>query len=264
MNSVRADDGVGMYAPERQQAILVLARSDGRVDVNGLAETFAVTPETIRRDLTSLERRGTLRRVHGGAIPVERLGMERAVRERQDVASAEKDRIAKAALDQLPEGGSIFIDAGTTTVRLAEMLPEESNLIVLTHALPVASALANHPHLTLHLVGGQVRGRTLAAVGPWAERDLTDVFVDVVFAGTNGISARRGLTTPDVSEAAVKKAQIRAARRVVVLADHTKFGRDEFVQVASLDEVDTVITDSAVDPGMAHEVADAGPEVIRA
>ncbi len=253
-----------MYAPERQQAILGRARSQGRVDVNALADLFEVTPETIRRDLTGLERRGVLRRVHGGAIPVERLSMELPVEQRFGINAAQKERIAKAALEQLPDGGSIIVDAGTTTVRFAEMLPPEKRFIVVTHALPIAAMLAERTNLTLHLVGGQVRPGTLAAVGNWAERDLAAVFADVAFVGTNGVSPARGLTTPDLAEAAVKRALIRSARRTVVLADHSKFGRDEFAQVAELTEIDTIITDSEVDADMAREIEEAGPEVIRA
>lgn len=253
-----------MYPPERQQAILGRARSQGRVDVNALAEAFEVTPETIRRDLTGLERRGVLRRVHGGAIPVERLSMELPVDQRYRINAVEKERIAKAALEQLPDGGSIIVDAGTTTVRFAEMLPPERRFIVVTHALPIAAMLAERTNLTLHLVGGQVRPGTLAAVGSWAERDLAAVFADVAFLGSNGISPARGLTTPDLAEAATKRALIRSARRTVVLADHTKFGRDEFAQVAGLTEIDVIITDSEVDADMAREIEEAGPEVIRA
>lgn len=253
-----------MYAPERQQAILGLARADGRVDVNGLADRFEVTPETIRRDLTSLERRGLLSRVHGGAIPVERLTMELAVDQRFNLNAAQKDRIAKAALDQLPEGGSIIIDAGTTTVRFADLLPADRSFTVVTHGLPIAGLLAERPNITLHLIGGQVRPGTLAAVGSWAEREYGGVFADVAFAGTNGLSATRGLTTPDIAEAAVKRALMRSARRTVVLADHSKFGRDDFAHVADLSEVDTIITDSEVDAEMARDIEDAGPEVVRA
>jgi len=253
-----------MYAPERQQAILGLARSDGRVEVNGLADLFDVTPETIRRDLTSLERRGVLSRVHGGAIPVDRLNMELAVSERFSMHAAQKDRIAKAALDQLPDGGSIIIDAGTTTVRFADILPTDRALTVVTHGLPIAGLLAERPNITLHLIGGQVRPGTLAAVGSWAEREYAGVFADLAFAGTNGISAARGLTTPDIAEAAVKRALMRSARRTVVLADHSKFGRDDFAHVSDLSEVDTIITDSEVDADMVREFEDAGPEVLRA
>ncbi len=115
------DDGVDVYAPERHQEILGRARIEGRVDVTSLARELDVTPETIRRDLTALERHGLVRRVHGGAIPVERLGFERDLADREGLQSAEKDRIAKAALDEVPDGGSIILDAGSTTVRLAEL-----------------------------------------------------------------------------------------------------------------------------------------------
>ena len=253
-----------MYAPERHQQILERARSEGRVDVTSLARELDVTPETIRRDLTALERHGLVRRVHGGAIPVERLGFERDLADREGLQSAEKDRIAKAALDELPDGGAVLLDAGSTTVRLAESLPQDRELTVVTHALPVASVLASRPGITLHLVGGTVRGRTMAAVGSWALRDLADIHADVLFLGTNGISVEHGLTTPDLAEAAVKRALIAAARRVVVLADHTKVGVADFAQVAPVSAVDTVITDSGVEPELADELEAAGPRVVRA
>jgi len=253
-----------MYAEERQQEILRRARANGRVDVVTLAEEFAVTTETIRRDLTALERAGVLRRVHGGAIPVERLGFEPALSTRDNVMTAEKERIAKAALDELPDGGSIILDAGTTTVRLAEMLPTDRELTVVTHALPVATVLATRPGITLHLVGGTVRGRTLAAVGSWALRELAEIHADVTFLGANGLTVERGVTTPDLAEAAVKRALVDAARRTVVLADHTKVGRVDLARVAGLDQIDTLITDAAVEPELADEIEAAGTRVVRA
>ncbi len=253
-----------MYAPERHQQILGRARAEGRVDVTSLARELDVTPETVRRDLTALERHGLVRRVHGGAIPVERLGFERDLADRETLQSAEKDRIVKAALDEVPDGGSIVLDAGSTTVRLAEALRPDRELTVVTHALPVASVLAARPWVTLHLVGGTVRGRTLAAVGSWALRDLADIHADVAFLGTNGICVEHGLTTPDLAEAAVKRALISAARRVVVLADHTKVGRADFAQVAPIQVVDTLVTDSGVEPELADELEAAGTTVVRA
>ncbi len=258
------DDGVDVYAPERHQQILATARADGRVDVNRLAQTLDVTPETIRRDLTVLERHGLLRRVHGGAIPVERLGFEPGVADRETRFAGEKERIAKAALDELPDGGAVILDAGTTTVRLAELLPADRELTVVTHALPVAMVLAMRPNITLHLVGGTVRGRTLAAVGAWAERELADIHADVAFLGTNGLSVEHGLTTPDLAEAAVKRALVQNARRAVVLADHSKIGRVEFAHVVPVAQIDTVVTDSGVEPELAEELEAAGPRVVRA
>lgn len=253
-----------MYAPERHQQILARARSEGRVDVASLAIELDVTPETVRRDLTALERHGLVRRVHGGAIPVERLGFEPGIADREGVLSGEKERIAKAALDELPDGGAIILDAGTTTVRLAELLPSDRELTVVTHALPVATVLATRQGMTLHLVGGTVRGRTLAAVGTWALRDLSDIHADVAFLGTNGISVEHGLTTPDLAEAAVKRALVAAARRTVVLADHTKVGRADFVHVAPIGAVDTLITDAGVDAELAEELESVGLRVVRA
>lgn len=253
-----------MFATERHQQILGRARADGRVDVSALAREFDVTPETVRRDLSALERHGLVRRVHGGAIPVERLGFEPGLADREGRLSVEKELIAKAALDELPDGGSIILDAGTTTFRLAELLPTDRELTVVTHALPVATVLATRPGITLHLVGGTVRGRTLAAVGSWALRDLLDIQVDVVFLGTNGLTVEDGLTTPDLAEAAVKRALVAAGRRVVVLADHTKIGRADFAYVAPLSDVDTVITDTGVLPELVEEIEAAGPRVVRA
>ena len=253
-----------MYATERHQEILSQARLDGRVEVKALADALDVTPETVRRDLTALERRGLLRRVHGGAIPVERLGFEPAVADREGRMAGQKERIAKAALDELPDGGAIILDAGTTTIRLAEMLPTDRELTVVTHSLPIAMLLSTRGNIALHLLGGTVRGRTLAAVGPWAERSAADVYADVAFLGTNGITVERGLTTPDLAEAGVKRALVAAARRTVVLTDHTKFGRADFAQVAPLSAVDTVITDSELEPELAEEIEVAGPRVVRA
>jgi DeoR family fructose operon transcriptional repressor len=253
-----------MYAEERQQHILDRARAAGRAEVNALAESLDVTPETIRRDLTILERHGVLRRVHGGAIPVERLGFEPGIETRSERFVAEKERIAKAALAHLPDEGTVLLDAGTTTLRLAEQLPRDRDLTIVTNSLGIAALVAQHPNVSLYLLGGRVRGRTLAAVGSWLTHALEDVFVDVAFIGTNGLSVERGLTTPDQSEAAAKHAMINAARRSVVLTDHTKIGVDHFSRFADLADIAAVITDSGLDPETAAAIEALGPEVVLA
>ena len=252
-----------MYAEERQQHIVDRARRDGRVDVAELSAELAVTGETIRRDLSVLERHGLLRRVHGGAIPVERLGFEPALAARDTVLTAEKDRIAKAALAELPEEGSILLDAGSTTARLAAILPVDRQLTVLTNALPAALSLATRANITVLFIGGRVRGRTLACVDPWAIEALAQSYVDVAFIASNGISVQRGLTTPDQSEAAVKRAMIAAARRTVLLADHTKLSADHLSRFGQLSDIDTFITDTGVDERTAAEIETRGPRVVR-
>ena len=253
-----------MYAEERQQEIVQRARSEGRVDVVRLAEDLAVTSETIRRDLTVLERAGMLRRVHGGAIPVERLGFEPELAARDAVLTAEKERIAKAAVAEIPDGGAIIIDAGSTTRRLVEALPTDRELTVIVNSPPLATVLAMRPTVTVHLLGGRVRGRTLATVDDWALRPLAQMYVATAFMATNGLSARCGLSTPDPAEASVKRAMIAAARRTVLLADHTKVGNDCLAQFAGLADVDLLITDTGLDDASTDEFEQAGMRVVRA
>jgi DeoR family transcriptional regulator, fructose operon transcriptional repressor len=253
-----------MYAEERQQEIVKIARKNARVDVMALADQLNVTAETIRRDLTALERAGVLRRVHGGAIPVERIGFEPAVAARDAVMTAEKERIAKAALAEIPQDGAIILDAGTTTARLAQALPNDRELTVVVNSPVLATILGPRPNITVLLLGGRLRGRTLAAVDDWALRPLADLYVDVAFMGTNACSVERGLTTPDQAEAAVKRAMIAAARRVVLLADHTKVGTDNLARFGSMSDVDVLITDSGLDAELATELEEAGVRVVQA
>ncbi|MET9545692.1 DeoR/GlpR family DNA-binding transcription regulator [Streptomyces sp. NPDC006627] len=253
-----------MYAPERQQEILRLARDGGRVDVLSLAEEFKVTAETIRRDLKALDRAGLVRRVHGGAIPAGRLDFEPDLAEREGTAADEKDRIARAALAELPAEGSVILDAGSTVARLAAALPLESTLTVVTHSLPTAARLADHPGIQLHLIGGRVRQRTRAAVDAWALRAYGEIRADVLFLAANGFSAEAGLTTPDLAEAAVKRAAAAAARRVVLLADSAKHGQEHFARFGDLTDVDLLITDTGLAPEDAAAIERAGTEVARA
>lgn len=253
-----------MHLEERLRAIVEATRADGRVDVSALATRFGVTTETVRRDLTALERKGLVRRVHGGAIPIDRLGFEPGVAARDAVQAAEKERIAKAALAELPTEGAVLLDAGTTTARLAELLPTDRELTIITHALPIAVSLSLRPDITLLLLGGRVRRRTQAAVDDWPLRLLAELYVDVAFIGTNGISVQRGLTTPDSAEAAVKRAIIRAARRTIVLADHTKIGVDHLVRFGNVPDVDMLITDTAADGGLIAKIEENGVRVVLA
>ncbi|MEJ5945542.1 DeoR/GlpR family DNA-binding transcription regulator [Pseudokineococcus basanitobsidens] len=264
-----------MYAPERQAAIAARVGRESRVAVSDLAAEHAVTTETVRRDLAVLERAGVLRRVHGGALSAAALALpETRVEERDRVAAEAKDRIAAVALAQLPPGTtSVALDAGTTTGRLAALLAsspgalvEGSSLVVVTHAVHLAARLVGVPGVELRLVGGRVRPATQAAVGAEAVRAVEDLRVDVAVVGTNGFSADGGLTTPDAEEAAVKRALVRCARRVVVLADAGKAGRQDLHRFARLEEVDVLVTDSALDAPARREdraaLAAAGVDVV--
>ncbi len=253
-----------MYAEERQQAMAQLIGQQGRLSVAQLADTFDVTTETVRRDLSSLERIGLVRRVHGGAVPSSSLSViESGLGERDQSNTAAKDAIAVAAVQQLPPTNStIIIDAGSTTARLAGVLPRDIRLTVVTHAVPVAARLAGLPHIELHLLPGRVRPTTHAAVGTDTVAALHDLRADVSFLATNGLSVEFGLTTPDRDEAATKRAIAGAARRTVVLADSSKIGVETAQRFASLGDIDVLITDSGIDTGARRALEKAGLEVV--
>jgi DeoR family transcriptional regulator, fructose operon transcriptional repressor len=225
-----------------------------------------VTTETVRRDLAVLERAGRLRRVHGGAVPAGVLALaEPGLVERGSIRGEQKRKIASAALEFLPgQDGSILLDGGTTTAALAELLPPDRRLLAATHAVPLAARLSVSSGITLHLLGGRVRGLTQCAVGETTVRSLAELRVDVAFLGANGITASHGFTTPDEAEASVKRAMVRAGQRVVVLADSSKLGREHLVRFAAPDEVDVLVTDSAADPATVADLEAAGIEVVLA
>ncbi len=253
-----------MYAEERQQAMARLVTERHRLSVAALAEEYSVTTETVRRDLSQLERLGLVRRVHGGAVPAGSLAtIEAELGERAATNTELKDAIAIAALSQLPPDGSTLIfDAGTTTARLAAALPHARRFVAFTHAVPVAGRLAGLPNVELHLLPGRVRTTTQAAVGSDTVAALDRVRADTVFLGTNAISTGHGLSTPDSDEASTKSALVSSARRVVVLADSSKVGRESAIRFATLEEVDCLVTDDGIDPHDRRSFEATGIEVV--
>jgi DeoR family transcriptional regulator, fructose operon transcriptional repressor len=261
VSTPHAKPGRVPYAAERKQAIVTRLRADGRIDAGEIAARLGVTKETVRKDLIGLERQGLLRRVHGGAVPVERFSFEPPVSTRI-YYSREKSRIAAAALAHLPgAGGSVLIDAGSTTARLAELFPSDRELTVYTNTLPIAMTLINRPLLTVVTLGGRIRPLTIAEVGDRAARALSEINVDVAFLGTNAISVERGLTTPDQAEAAVKRQMLASARRRILLADHSKVGAVSLCKHADLSDIDLLITDTGLADAELRALQAAGLEV---
>ncbi|AAT88602.1 D-beta-D-heptose 1-phosphate adenosyltransferase [Leifsonia xyli subsp. xyli] len=258
-----------MYPLERQGLIERVLEEGGRVAVVDLAERFAVTTETVRRDLRVLEQAGILRRVHGGAVATERIGTaEVPVAERSGLRAATKQLIAARALDVLAADfhGSLYFDAGTTTAAVARLLPERLAAVrgvaeVVTHSLTLAPALACAARVSLTVVGGRIRGVTAAAVGAGTVRAIQSLRTDIVFVGANGLSAGFGMSTPDPEEAAVKEAIVRAALRVVLVADASKFCQECLVSFAPLDAIDVLVTDREPEGALADALAAAGAEV---
>lgn len=260
-----------MFAEERHSTIADLLTAHGRVTVTELAQRFTITPETVRRDLALLEEQGELRRVHGGAVAIDRGSTaETSVPERLATHSEQKQRIAAAAFALLPRtsAASIVLDAGTTTEALAGLIAQRDAdapaLLVLTNSIPIAAALSDTPGVALHILGGKVRGVTQAAVGAGTVAELRNVRPDIAFVGANGIHADFGLSTPDPEEAAVKTAFVQAARRTVVLADASKLDAETLVRFAALEDVDTLVTDGSPTPELAEALSTAEAEVIQA
>jgi DeoR family transcriptional regulator, fructose operon transcriptional repressor len=261
-----------VFAEERQQLISALVAERGRVSVTDLADRFSITTETVRRDLAALEVSGNLRRVHGGAVPSDRLSTrEESILERAVQRQVEKSRIANAALALIPEltTGSVLLDAGSTTETLADLLAQRTpsangndELVVITHAIPIAGKLSSTQGIALQILGGRVRGLTQAAVGQSTVEAACKLRPDIAFVGANGIHATFGLSTPDPEEAAVKAAFVTSARRVVALADSSKLDAETLVQFATLKDVDTLITDSEPSAELAAALADAGVDVV--
>lgn len=255
-----------MYAEERHQAIAELVATRGRVAVTELASRFDVTTETVRRDLSQLEKLKLLRRVHGGAVSMRSLTMlESELEDRDHVNAAEKERIAQAAVALLPEGGcTLLLDAGSTTARLAALLPTTERWTVITHAVPIAALLAPLPHVELHLLPGRVRTATQAAVGHGTVTAIRELRADLAFVGTNGISVEHGLSTPDPEEAATKRAIVASAQRVVALSDASKVGQERTVRFAALEDIDVLVTDEGITAADAKSFEAVGLEVVRA
>ncbi|MEV6733283.1 MULTISPECIES: DeoR/GlpR family DNA-binding transcription regulator [unclassified Streptomyces] len=251
-----------MRSEERHQRLLTLARQQGRLEVAGVAADFGVAPETIRRDLSELERRGLVRRTHGGAYPVESAGFETNLAQRVTLHVENKRRIAAQGAKLLGGAETVFIDEGYTPQLLATLLPADRPLTLVTASLSTAAAVADSPHTTL-LLGGRVRARTLANVGSWACAMLSGFVIDLAYLGSNGISRDSGLTTPDPVVADVKAKALEVSRRRIFMGHHGKFGASSFCRFAEVSDFETIITDTGLSATEAHRYTLLGPQVIR-
>lgn len=250
-----------LFQSERQREIAALTLDAGRVEVADLAARFKVTTETIRRDLSELQTHRLVRRVHGGAIPWERSKFEPLLANRQVQHADEKRRLARRALDELPDSGTVIIDSGSTLSTLAQVIPDDRDLRIVTNSLVTAQELSSRSRIDVIVIGGKVRKNTLAMVDPTTVAAVQRLTVDTLFISTDAASAATGLTTPYQGEAALKSAMIAAAKRVVALVDHSKFGADEFIRFASWKDIDVVVTNREVGSGVVAVIEQTGTTV---
>jgi DeoR/GlpR family transcriptional regulator of sugar metabolism len=253
-----------MLAQQRQTAILDLVRRHGGVRVSQLVRQFGVSDMTIRRDLEALADRGLVDKVHGGATiagpgSTEEPGFDaKSVRQRN-----EKAAIAERAARLIEPHTAVALSAGTTTAALAAHLVDVPGLTIVTNSIPVADTLyhAGRPDQTVVLTGG-IRTPSDALAGPVAEAAIGSLNVDVLFLGVHGMSPRTGFTTPNLMEAGTNRLMVSAARRLVVLADHTKWEMVGIATITPLDEADILITDVGLPAEARVQLAERVGELI--
>jgi len=246
-------------ARQRQTQILERVREQGAVRVADLVRALGVSDMTIRRDLGLLQERGLIEKVHGGAAAVEGSPLfEPGFTVKSNLMQAEKTAIAAAAASLVAPGTAIAISAGTTTYALARRLTDVPDLTVLTNSVPVADVLHRdgRPDQTVILSGG-VRTPSDALVGPFAVDVIRSLHVDSVFMGTHGMDLKSGFTTPTILASETNRALIEAGRRLVVLADNTKWGIVGISSFARLEDAETIITDNGLELAARHQLASA-------
>ncbi len=238
-----------MLARQRQAFILERVREDGAVRVADLVRELGVSDMTVRRDLEILDDRGLLEKVHGGATSIAGTALfEPGFAAKSALQQAEKDAIADAAAALVEPGMAIGVSAGTTTYALAQRLADVPGLTVVTNSIRVADVLhqVGRTDQTIILTGG-MRTPSEALVGPFAVAALRTVHMDLVFVGVHGMDERSGFTCPNLLEADTDRALIEAGRRLVVVADHSKWGVIGISSIARLDQADVLVSDAALE-----------------
>ncbi|GAA1175719.1 DeoR/GlpR family DNA-binding transcription regulator [Pseudonocardia alaniniphila] len=237
-----------MLARQRQELILDAVRTTGGARVSELVERLGVSDMTVRRDIEVLATRGLVTRVHGGATAAGSSVDEPGFAAKSGLHTAAKQAIAAAAAALIEPGASVALSAGTTTHAVASALLTVPRLTVVTNSLRVAEVLHESPRddLTVVLTGGE-RTPSDALVGPVAVAALRQLHVDWLLMGVHGMDAEAGFTTPNLVEAETNRALVASARRVAVVADNSKWGVVGLSTIATLDEVDVVVTDAGLD-----------------
>ena len=242
---------------QRQREILELARQQGFVAVEALAQHFVVTTQTIRRDINSLCRAGRLRRYHGGAGPASSVEND-AYAARQVLCRAEKQRIAREVARRIPNRASLFITLGTTADEVARALMDHSELRVITNNLNVATTLSDNASFEVITAGGVVRHRDRGVTGEATIDFMNQFRVDFAVMGISGIDRDGTMLEFDYREVRVLQAIMNNARAVFLAADHTKFGRNAMVRVGDLSQIDGLFTDEQPPAGIVRMLDDSG------
>ena len=250
-----------MLAIERQRRILDLLNAAGSLRTTETAETLGVTDETVRKDFERLEKRGELIRIHGGASRPEKIRGDLPFTERQGVQREAKQAIARLAASRIQANETIFLDASSTVLTLAEFLPDLP-LTILTNALNVFTALSDRPNLDLMSTGGLYDARSRSFVGLTAEKSLQRYNIHRAFLSGSGLHPERGVSESNARQAAFKERVISYSEDIVFMADHTKLGRKASFFFAETAALSCLVTDRDADPGILSDLEGRGVEVL--
>ncbi len=246
---------------ERQQKILILARERGRVEVEGLAESFAVSPQTIRKDLNVLCDRRLLQRVHGGAIVGS--GIENVSYEaRRLLAPLQKKEIGRKAAELIPDHSSLLINIGTTTEQVAQALANHRGLLVITNNINAVTIMKDFPGVEIIIAGGQVRRSDGGIVGDAAVEFINQFKADYAVIGVSAIDEDGALLDYDFREVRVAQAIIRNARHVILVADAMKLARSAPIRIGHISQINTLVTDENLPEKLEKICAAGGVSVI--
>ncbi|MCV7255392.1 DeoR/GlpR transcriptional regulator [Mycobacterium hackensackense] len=252
-----------MDSESRQRMILEFTLTRGRVEVSALAEELDVALETVRRDLKTLANRRQLKRVHGGAIPLEIVAFHPGVEYRRGVDLAHKHRIAAAAVELLRGATTVFLDAGYTSRLIAERLVNKE-LTVITPSLLAAEAFVVSSTATVLLLGGRIRGSALSTADHWTLEMLRSFNIDLAYLEAKSISIEHGITTCDPADAAVKQSAVRATRRRILIAADSMLESESLTRFAEVSEFEAMVTGPELSNTDANLYETAGTVVIRA
>ena len=252
-----------MLSVERHQQILEQVLSRKSVRVNELSDILDVSVATIRRDLSQMEEKGLILRVHGGAIPAED-PEEPPILHRKSKNAEYKQRIGKAAADLVEDNETIMVTSGTTTEAMVPFLTGKNGLTVITNAINIAALLTRYPHISVIVLGGWLRHSEFSMHGHFTDQALQDLNVNKVFHGVFGLDAEIGLTGADMQEVQTDRKILSAARQLIILADHTKFGVIGQIRLAPLASVDTIVTDDQIPEHFVRALHEKGVRVIQA
>lgn len=230
-----------MIRAQRQNEIANYLTANGFASISDLGKMFNVSEMTIRRDLDDLENRGLFQRTYGGALASETAFFEMAYRAKSQLFNEEKERIGKAASELVSNGETVILDSGSTTTQIARFL-KNSQITVITTALNIATELANSVSINLLVAGGMLRKATLGLVGPQTDTFFKSIRADKLFMGVEGVDIFGGFTVPDLINAQTKKNMAASARQIIVVADHSKIGRNTMSNILPLEAAQLLIT----------------------